>query len=127
MLPAPVHFRPENRMNARIAWIAACALLIALILLNLAWELVLAPVKPGGSWLVLKVLPLLLPLFGVLRARRYTLQWSTLLIWAYAAEGAARAWTDTWPSALLAATELSLSIAYFLAVVLYLRATRETR
>jgi len=111
-------------MNARVAWLAACALLIALILLALAWELVVAPVKPGGSWLVLKVLPLLLPLFGVLRAKRYTLQWSTLLIWLYAAEGAARAWTDTGRSAQLAAAELALSLAYFVAVVLYLRATR---
>ena len=39
------------------AWIAATASLIALIFLGLAWELVLAPVKPGGSWLVLKVVP----------------------------------------------------------------------
>ena len=112
-------------MKPRVAWIAACALLIALILLDLAWELVLAPVKPGGSWLVLKVLPLLLPLFGVLRATRYTLQWSTLLIWAYAAEGATRAWTDSGRSAQLAVIELALSLAYFAAVVLYLRATRE--
>jgi uncharacterized membrane protein len=112
-------------MNARGAWIAACALLIALILLDLAWELVLAPVKPGGSWLVLKVLPLLVPLFGVLRAKRYTMQWSTLLIWLYVAEGAARAWTDSGRSAQLAAIELALSIAYFVAVVVYLRATRD--
>lgn len=114
-------------MNARIAWIAACALLIALILLGLAWELVLAPVRPGGSWLVLKVLPLLLPLFGVLRAKRYTLQWSTLLVWLYAAEGAARAWTDSGRSAQLAALELALSVAYFVAAVAYLKATRGTR
>ena len=40
----------------RKAWLAACALLIALIFLLVAWELFLAPVKPGGSWLVLKVL-----------------------------------------------------------------------
>jgi Predicted membrane protein len=114
-------------MNARGAWIAACALLIALILLNLAWELVLAPVKPGGSWLVLKVLPLLLPLFGVLRARRYTMQWSTLLIWLYAAEGAARAWTDAGRSAQLAMAELVLALAYFAATVAYLKSTRGAR
>ena len=71
--------------------IAASALLVALIALGLAWELWLAPLKPGGSWLVLKVLPLLAPLFGVLRGKRYTYQWSTLLIWLYVAEGATRA------------------------------------
>ena len=108
----------------RGAWIAACACLVALIFLGLAWELVLAPVKPGGSWLVLKVLPLLVPLFGVLRARRYTMQWSTLLIWLYAAEGAARAWTDSGRSAQLALLELALSLGFFAAAVLYLRATR---
>ena len=108
----------------RGAWIAACASLVALIFLCLAWELALAPVKPGGSWLVLKVLPLLVPLFGVLRAKRYTLQWTTLLIWLYAAEGAARAWTDSGRSAQLALLELLLALGYFAAVVAYLRATR---
>jgi uncharacterized membrane protein len=113
--------------RGRGAWIAACACLIALILLGLAWELVLAPVKPGGSWLVLKVLPLLVPLFGVLRARRYTLQWTTLFIWFYAAEGAVRAWSDVGRSAQLAVMELALSLAYFAAVVLFLRASRTAR
>ena len=111
----------------RGAWIAACASLIALILLCLAWELALAPLKPGGSWLVLKVLPLLAPLFGVLRAKRYTLQWSTLLIWVYAAEGAARAWSDSGRSAELAMLELLLSLGYFAAVVAFLRASSRER
>ena len=106
------------------AWLAACASLVALVFLCLAWELVLAPVRPGGSWLALKALPLLAPLFGVLRGRRYTFQWSTLLIWAYAAEGATRMYTDTGLSAGLAMLELALALAYFAAAVLYLRATR---
>jgi len=41
---------------------ASIASLIALIILCLAWELWLAPLRPGGSSLVFKVLPLLLPL-----------------------------------------------------------------
>ena len=102
---------------------APSALLIALIFLCLAWELWLAPLKPGGSWLVLKVLPLLAPLFGVLRGKRYTLQWSTLLIWLYAAEGATRAMTDRGLGAQLALAELLLSFAYFAAAVAYLRST----
>ena len=40
----------------------AVASLLALILLTLAWELWLAPLRPGGSWLVLKAAILLLPL-----------------------------------------------------------------
>ena len=109
---------------ARIAWLAACALLIALIFLCVAWELILAPLRPGGTWLALKALPLLAPLFGVLRARRYTFQWSTLLIWFYAAEGATRAYTDSGASAILAVIEAVLALGYFAAAVAWLRATR---
>jgi len=111
-------------LKARGAWLAACASLVALVFLCVAWELFIAPVKPGGSWLVLKALPLLAPLFGVLRGRRYTFKWSTLLIWAYAAEGATRMYTDTGMAAGLAFVELALSLAYFGAAVAYLKTTR---
>ena len=106
------------------AWLAACAAMVALILLCLAWELWLAPLRPGGSWLVLKCLPLLVPLFGLLHGRRYTFQWTTLLIWLYAAEGATRAMTDKGISAQLALIEVALALAYFAAAVAYLRSTR---
>jgi uncharacterized membrane protein len=111
-------------LTVRGAWLAACASLVALVFLCVAWELFAAPVKAGGSWLVLKALPLLAPLFGVLRGRRYTFKWSTLLIWAYAAEGATRMYTDTGLSAALALAELVLSLAYFAAAVRYLKTTR---
>ncbi len=114
-------------MTREAAWLAAVACLVALVFLCVAWELFLAPLKPGGSWLVLKALPLLAPLFGVLHGRRYTFQWSTLLIWLYAAEGATRAWTDTGLAARLAALEAVLAFAYFGAAVAWLRASRERR
>jgi uncharacterized membrane protein len=114
----------DSSPKARVAWLAACGALICLIFLALAWELALAPIRPGGSWLVLKTLPLLAPLRGVLHARRYTFQWSSLLIWAYFAEGVVRAWSDHGPSASLAAVEIVLSLAYFAAAVAYLRSTR---
>ena len=115
---------PSAGGAARAAWWAASATLVALIFLCVAWELFLAPIKPGGSWLVLKVAPLMAALFGVLRARRYTLQWTTLAIWFYVAEGATRAWTDGGLSSRLAAIELALALAYFGAAVTYLRSTR---
>ncbi|HUQ28689.1 MAG TPA: DUF2069 domain-containing protein [Usitatibacter sp.] len=111
-------------MKARTAWLAACASLVGLIFLCLAWELFLAPLKPGGSWLALKAVPLLAPLFGILRGRRYTFQWTTLFIWLYAAEGATRIYTDSGLAAGLAALELALSLAYFAAAVTYLKTTR---
>ena len=104
------------------AWRGAVATLTALIFLCVAWELFLAPLKPGGSWLVLKVLPLLAPLMGVLHGRRYTFQWSTLLIWVYVGEGATRAFSDRGASQLLAGIELALALAYFAFAVAWLRA-----
>ncbi len=111
-------------MSARAAWIAACACWIGLVLLGLAWELWLAPLRPGGSWLVLKVLPLLAPLMGLLRGRRYTFQWSSLLVWAYVMEGSVRAVSDPGPSARLAVLEIALAAAFFGFAVAWLRATR---
>jgi uncharacterized membrane protein len=52
--------------------IAAAGALAALIVLCLAWELWLAPLRPGGSLAALKALPLALPLGGILRGKRYT-------------------------------------------------------
>ena len=95
---------------------------MALIFLGVAWELFLAPIRPGGSWLVLKVLPLMAALPGVLRGRRYTVQWSTLLIWLYAAEGATRAYTDAGMGAMLALIEFALAVGYFYAAVAWLKA-----
>jgi uncharacterized membrane protein len=104
-----------------ISWFIAVSSLIALIFLGIAWELWLAPLKPGGSWLMLKVLPLLAPLFGVLRGKRYTFQWSTLLIWLYFTEGVVRAYSDTGASVPLALAEVALSLAYFASAVAFLR------
>lgn len=110
----------------RRLYFAACASLIALIFLCLAWELWVAPLHPGGSWLVLKSLPLLLPLFGILHGRRYTYQWSSMLILLYFTEGVVRATTDSGPSRLLAVAETCLTLAFFTSAVLYARLTRQT-
>jgi len=98
--------------------------LISLILLALAWETVLAPLKPGGSLLMLKAVPLLLPLFGVLRGKRYTYQWSCMFILLYFTEGAVRAWSDSGLSALLAGIEIALSLVFFTCAIFFARLTR---
>lgn len=113
------------RGNPRIqAWLHAVAIasLITLILLCLAWESWLAPLKPGGSLLVLKAVPLLAPLPGVLQGRRRTLQWSSLLILPWFTEGVVRAWSDAGPAALLAFAEALLSVLFFVAVIFLARA-----
>lgn len=103
---------------------AATASLVALIALCVAWELWLAPLRPGGSWLVLKALPLLAPLFGVLRGRRYTYQWASMFILAYFCEGVMRAWGDKGLSQQLAMLEILLSLGFFVSTVAYARLTR---
>jgi uncharacterized membrane protein len=102
----------------------ASATLVALMLLCLAWELWLAPLRPGGSLFALKVLPLVFPLRGILEGRRYTYQWASMLILGYFAEGVMRAWSERGTSQALAACEVALSLAFFAATIAFARATR---
>lgn len=101
--------------------------LIALIFLCVAWELWLAPIRPGGSSLVLKALPLLIPLMGILKGRRYTYQWAPMLILAYFTEGVARAWSDTGLSAWLAGGEIALSTIFFFSAIFYAKFSAPSR
>jgi uncharacterized membrane protein len=110
-----------------VAHLAACISLLALIFLCLAWELWLAPLRPGGSWLVLKLLPLLAALMGVLRGRRYTLQWSSMLILAYFTEGSVRAWSEAGTARQLAIGEVVLSLVFFAGALAFARLTRGAR
>ena len=105
----------------RAARLVASASLIALIFLCIAWELRLAPLRAGGSMLALKALPLLLPLFGILRGERYTYQWSSMLIFAYFTEGVVRAWSERRAGQAMAITEIVLSLVFFAAAVCYAR------
>jgi uncharacterized membrane protein len=104
--------------------LTALGALVALLLLCLAWELWLAPLRPGGSFLALKALPLALPLPGVIAGRRYTFQWSSMLILAYFAEGVTRAWSEQGLSRGLAAAEIALSLVFFAAAVAFARTRR---
>ena len=93
-------------LNPNLRRLASAALL-ALIVLCVAWETVLAPIRPGGSWLLLKALPLAFPLRGVLRGNLYTYQWASMLILLYLMEGVVRAPSAfsmilTWPPSMTA-------------------------
>lgn len=101
--------------------VAAVALLLALVVLLVAWELWLAPVRPGGSWLALKALPLCLPLAGLLKNRMYTYRWLSLMVWIYFCEGAVRAWSDRAPSSYYALLEAILCVALFIACAMHIR------
>ena len=92
-----------------------------LIVLGIAWEMWLAPIRPGGSLLALKVLPLCVPLAGILKNRMYTYRWLSLLVWLYFTEGATRAWSDRPPGNYLAMIEVALCLLLFVACALHVR------
>ena len=94
---------------------------LGLILLGLAWELVLAPIRPGGSLLALKVLPLCFPLAGLLKNRMYTYRWVSLMVWLYFLEGVVRATSDRGPGVYLAMIEVALCLLLFTACALHVR------
>jgi len=99
------------------------AFLVALISLNLAWEAWLAPT--GRVILILKTVPLLLPLFGILRGKRYTYQWSSMLILLYFTEGVVRAYGEHGIASYLALAEVVLALGFYLCAIFYARLTRK--
>lgn len=103
----------------------AVASLLGLIALGLAWELWLAPT--GRGWLAIKVLPLLLPLPGLLRNRLYTYRWVSLAVWLYFTEGAVRAASERGLGAALGLVEALLCLALFVACLMHVRARRPGR
>ena len=105
----------------------AIASFVALLVLTLAWELWLAPLRPGGSWLALKAAPLLFPLRGVLKGTTYTYRWSIMLVLAYVAEGCVRAYSDPPPASSLALLEIALASAFFATAIAYLRTAPAAR
>lgn len=101
--------------------VLAVSSLLGLIVLSLAWELVLAPLRPGGSTLALKAIPLCIPLIGLLKNRMYTYRWVSLMVWLYFTEGVIRAWGDRPPSNYLAMAEIVLCLLLFIACALHVR------
>ena len=116
---AHVGAKPSNTVNFT-RWLAVGSL-VGLILLSLSWELFLAPLRPGGSWLALKALPLCIPLAGLLKNRMYTYRWVSLMVWLYFTEGAVRAYSDKAPSNYYAFIEVLLCLALFTACALHVR------
>ena len=111
---------PQVTSVQRKAWWFAIAAWIGLIALALAWELLIAPLRPGGSWLALKVIPLLLPLPALLRGGAYAMQLAIFISMLYLFEGAARVF-EARPGAILAMIELALAVCFLTAAIVYLR------
>jgi len=108
---------PQVDLSRRLA----VSSLVALVVLCVAWELYLAPIKPGGSWLALKALPLCVPIAGLLKNRMYTYRWVSLLVWLYFTEGVVRAYSDRAPSNYYALLEVALCLTLFAGCALHVR------
>ncbi len=117
--PVDPALRSGGAAAALVRWLNASA--IALCALLLLWELWLAPLRPGGSWLALKALPLALAIPGLLRGTRYTRQWLSLLLPFYLAEGIVRAFSEPGRVRMLALAEILLAGVAFAAIMLILR------
>ena len=120
-MPSTSTLTSQALWHVRLSRTLAVSSLIGLILLSLLWELWLAPIRPGGSWLVLKSLPLFLPLAGLLKNRMYTYRWVSLVVWLYFMEGVIRAHGDPWPSNAYAGLEIALCLVLFTACALHVR------
>lgn len=106
------------RASAAVALVA----LLALIALGLAWELWLD--RTGQGTLALKVLPLVLPLPGLLQRRLYTYRWTSLLAWWPVAEGLVRGPSGSGLGATLAWAQVTLGVVLFAACVAQVRLRR---
>jgi uncharacterized membrane protein len=123
---------PERRSSGDSLGVAALAAWIGLIVLTLLWEGWLAPaaLAPPGLWLIVKAIPLLIPLFGLLRGRLRTYVLASLLVLLYFTEGVVVAFTERAAGFTLhsplpyAATEITLSLAFFICAAYYVRARR---
>ena len=113
----------RNRMLRRL-YFGCIVFLLALIALNLAWEAWLAPT--GRVVLILKTVPLLWPLLGILRGTRYTYQWSSMLILLYFTEGVVRAYGEQGIASYLGMAEVGLTIGFYLCAIFYARLARQS-
>lgn len=105
--------------------LACTALAAALAIVCVAWELWLAPLRPGGSMLALKALPIGIAVPAFRRGRVRTYQWWSMLILLYAGEGLVRGVSDpTSAGRLLGWIETGLAAAIYGAILLYVRAAR---
>jgi len=97
---------------------------VALTALGVVWEFWLAPLRPGGSMLALKVLPLALSLPALRASRLRAYQAWSMGILLYVCEGLVRATSDQGLSVSLAILETGLALIAFAALLMYARGRR---
>jgi len=98
----------------------ATAAFIDLFILCVAWEWFISPLRPGGSWLILKGIPLLFAIPGLWKGQVYTMQWASMLILLYITEGLVRI-LETGANFWMAVLETLLATIGFICLLMYLK------
>ena len=98
----------------------ATAAFIDLFILCVSWEWFISPLRPGGSWLILKGIPLLFAIPGIWKGKVYTMQWASMLILIYITEGLVRI-LETGANFWLAILETILAAVGFVCLLMYLK------
>jgi len=98
----------------------ATAAFVDLFLLCVCWESFISPLRPDGSWMTLKGVPLLFAIPGLWKGKVYTMQWASMLILIYMAEGLVRI-TETGTNFWLALLETFFSTVAFICLLIYLK------
>jgi uncharacterized membrane protein len=117
-------------MNTKTAYTLSLIFWIALIVLSILWEGWLAPTQPAGLWLMIKTLPLLIPLFGMLHHKRIHFSIAGLIVMPYFTEAVMIGWgevaTGVKNPVLLACSliEVFLVLGFVVSVYIYLRNTK---
>jgi uncharacterized membrane protein len=98
----------------------ATAAFIDLFILCVCWEWFISPLRPGGSWLILKGIPLLFAIPGIWNGKVYTMQWASMLILLYITEGLVRI-LETGTNFWLAVLETTFATIGFICLLMYLK------
>ena len=98
----------------------ATAAFVDLFILCISWEWFISPLRPGGSWLVLKAIPLLFAIPGLWRGNVYTMQWASMLILLYITEGLVRI-LETGANFWMALLETTIGTIAFVCLLIYLK------
>ena len=108
-------FKYPLSFNQKLAFVNA----VLLCVLCIAWEWFISPLRPNGSWMALKFIPLGLMLPGLYRGKNYQSQATSMIILLYFLEGSARLFEPglNW---IMASLEVILSSVIFYAVLMHL-------
>ena len=98
----------------------ATAAFVDLFILCISWEWFISPLRPGGSWLILKAIPLLFAIPGLWRGNVYTMQWASMLILLYITEGLVRI-LETGANFWMAVLETTIGTIAFVCLLIYLK------